>query len=167
MASRTDINSKSQQAAYKKQARLENPELFRERNRLDYQKHKEARRAKRREYAKNNKETMNKRSRQWQLDNPEKAKNTARIHAAKRRAQSRVGCEDLTELEEAAIKGIYNDCGRLNKILGGKVFEVDHTIPLTRGGRHHPDNLQMVPRKWNRLKNNKNSNRWEIPYNGQ
>ncbi len=40
---------------------------------------------------------------------------------------------------------------RLEGILGVK-FEIDHIIPIVRGGWHHHANLMILPRTWNRRK---------------
>ena len=45
------------------------------------------------------------------------------------------------------IKEIYLMCP--------KGHEVDHIIPLSRGGLHHQDNLQYLPKKINRKKGNR------------
>lgn len=37
----------------------------------------------------------------------------------------------------------------------GIKHEVDHKIPLSRGGLHHPDNLQILTKAKNRQKTNK------------
>jgi 5-methylcytosine-specific restriction endonuclease McrA len=66
--------------------------------------------------------------------------------------------------ESEETQAIYKQAARLNNILQGNVFHVDHTIPLSRGGKHEPNNLQIVPASWNLSKNNNNSKRWEIPY---
>ncbi len=45
------------------------------------------------------------------------------------------------------IREIYRNCP--------DGCEVDHRIPLSRGGLHHPDNLQYLPSIENRRKSNK------------
>lgn len=34
----------------------------------------------------------------------------------------------------------------------GLTYEVDHIVPLARGGKHHPDNLQLLTAAENRRK---------------
>lgn len=46
---------------------------------------------------------------------------------------------------------IYRDCLLLN-MKGGTRYEVDHVMPLAKGGRHHPDNLAIIPMIENRRK---------------
>ena len=49
----------------------------------------------------------------------------------------------------------YKLCSQLNRGAGWQAFNVDHTIPLTKGGLHHEDNLQILPAYINRIKSNK------------
>lgn len=45
------------------------------------------------------------------------------------------------------IQRIYEECPA--------GYEVDHVIPISKGGLHHQDNLQYLPREENRRKGNK------------
>lgn len=54
---------------------------------------------------------------------------------------------------------VLDPCANKEKILEfyknrPEGYEVDHIIPLSRGGRHHEDNLQYLLKKDNRKKNN-------------
>ena len=71
-------------------------------------------------------------------------------HSASRRAQKRVGKESLTLTDKLKIDIYYMLSGYF-----GKSWEVDHVIPLSKGGKHHPDNLQIIPMEENRRKYNK------------
>ena len=51
---------------------------------------------------------------------------------------------------------------RISECLG-VAFHVDHIKPLSKGGKHAPENLQIVPAKWNLSKSNNNNDRF--PYN--
>ena len=62
-------------------------------------------------------------------------------HAAARRT---LGHVDLTSSEKAAIKALYTERDRLNAEAGCIAFHVDHITPLSKGGAHHPDNLQIL-----------------------
>lgn len=52
------------------------------------------------------------------------------------------------------IQKIYSFCEKLNKIESFK-YEVDHIIPISKGGLHHQDNLQILSASLNRKKHNK------------
>ncbi len=56
----------------------------------------------------------------------------------------------LTEAEKKKINFYYF----ISQLLGSK-WQVDHIVPLTKGGLHHPDNLQVVTKKYNLKKNSK------------
>ena len=80
--------------------------------------------------------------------------------AAKRRAQMRDGLAQLTEEDKKLIAQYYAYSARLSKKLQ-MPFHVDHIVPLSKGGKHIPSNLQVVPAKWNWSKNNRNNLRWQ------
>ena len=72
-----------------------------------------------------------------------KANNAAR--------QSRYRAKQYKVLDSTAdkqkIKLIYKNCP--------DGYEVDHIIPLSKGGKHHEDNLQYLTKEDNRRKNNR------------
>lgn len=51
--------------------------------------------------------------------------------------------EDLTKSERKAIVGIYEKCRSMSEETGIP-HHVDHIKPLSKGGRHHPSNLQII-----------------------
>lgn len=67
--------------------------------------------------------------------------------AARRRANMRSASVELTEEEKKCITDMYLNCP--------KGYEVDHIIPISKGGKHHPDNLQYLTVTENRKKYNK------------
>jgi len=84
---------------------------------------------------------------------------SSRRYASRRRAIIKDSLKSLSAEDELIIKHYFDWSVRLESKLGVK-FEVDHIIPLTSGGYHHPQNLQIAPRVWNRRKGNRNTNRW-------
>lgn len=64
--------------------------------------------------------------------------------AARRRARFRNQTPELTKLEKEKIQEFYLNCP--------KGYEVDHIIPLAKGGLHHPNNLQIITKTENRKK---------------
>ena len=60
---------------------------------------------------------------------------------AKRRATKRRLTPELTQEEEQLIDLLYTWSDLL-----GHGFQVDHIVPLSRGGRHHPNNMHIIPR---------------------
>ena len=83
------------------------------------------------------------------------------VASADRRHKSRTykGETILSDHEVGVMEEIYKYRARLQSCTGIK-FHVDHTIPVTKGGRHHHSNLEVVPAIWNLKKNNRNSERW-------
>lgn len=85
---------------------------------------------------------------------------TAKHHCQKRREKIYKTVSNLTEKEVEEIKQVYKHCARVQEKLQIP-FNVDHIIPLSKGGTHHPLNLQVVPAKWNRLKSDTNTEIWQ------
>ena len=101
------------------------------------------------------------RTRRWRKDNPEKARlNNERQHkrqykanpgyfADKARArQVNMAQWPCSEIEKLMIKYRYEDARRLTEETGIK-YEVDHIIPLAKGGPHLPWNLQILTKDEN------------------
>lgn len=74
-----------------------------------------------------------------------------RFHTATRRARKVNATVPLTEKEKLEVREIYR-MRDLMKRLTGEAYEVDHIIPLARGGKHHPNNLQVITALENRSK---------------
>lgn len=96
--------------------------------------------------------------RRWRANNPEKHQkqwldpdkaHIRNARAAKRRAKKRNQTPDDADFEK--IKLIYEECKRISEETGIP-HEVDHIIPISKGGLHHQDNLQIISMKENRMK---------------
>jgi 5-methylcytosine-specific restriction endonuclease McrA len=72
--------------------------------------------------------------------------------SAKRRA--RVKNQLTDDVDYDIITKIYQDC-RSRSIETGIPHEVDHIIPISKGGLHHQDNLQIITMSENRKKGSK------------
>ena len=118
------------------------------------------------DYARHRQSYIN-RATTWNKNNPEKAsliftKNTKRRMStgqhqelvAKRRCHLKEQTPDLTASEKAEIAQLYKKARALSKTTGIS-HEVDHIRPVSKGGAHHPTNLQILTEKDNRLKSNK------------
>jgi len=60
----------------------------------------------------------------------------------------------LTPEEHQRILLIYKECGRITEETG-VLHHVDHIHPISKGGNHHPDNLQILTATENIRKGNK------------
>lgn len=145
------------------QAKIRNTERYKEKVATWHKENPEARRKHR------DKWTSSKKGQRWEKKHRKEAlskywksnrgREVSRIKSGLRRARKVEASDGLTEQEYGKIQQIYKHCARVSKKL--KIpFHVDHIIPLSKGGLHHPLNLQVVPAKWNLRKNNNNTERW-------
>lgn len=71
----------------------------------------------------------------------------------KRRALHRDRTVPLTKDEKARVTVLYERAVRLTDETGIE-HHVDHILPMSHGGLHHPDNLQVVTQAYNLAKKN-------------
>jgi len=81
----------------------------------------------------------------------EKGKITSNLSASNRRAKVRNQLPGDADFEK--IRQIYAECRRISQETGIP-HEVDHIIPISKGGLHHQDNLQILTLFENRQKGN-------------
>jgi hypothetical protein len=150
--------------------RANNPEKYKEVKARCYSKHREssiertkAWRAKNpdkqsissKNWRNNNHEKFTSILKEWRKNNPSKQ----RTYDAARRAEKKKGKKELTKNQKLIIVCFYEQSQRLEKKLGIK-FHVDHIIPLARGGKHEPKNLQVMPATLNMQKHARSIYRW-------
>ena len=70
--------------------------------------------------------------------------------AAARRSDLRKSYKALAPELKQKVVDLYKECRAM-----GPDYEVDHIVPISLGGMHHPDNLQIVTRAYNRRKGNR------------
>ena len=92
------------------------------------------------EYAKNNRETVNRAGRAHRKRNP----GYDRPYVVARRAN--IKHSELTEAQQLQVKAIYELRKKLTEVTGIE-HHVDHHQPLSKGGTHEPSNLWVIP--WN------------------
>lgn len=80
--------------------------------------------------------------------NPDKA-HLRNARAAKRRASKKD--QTPSDADFAAIQEIYRQCRMISEDTSIP-HEVDHIIPIAKGGLHHQDNLQIITATENRMK---------------
>lgn len=72
--------------------------------------------------------------------------------AARRRCKIRDAFDKTANQEK--INYIYCEAKKLSEKTGIS-YEVDHIVPISKGGKHHEDNLQIITMSENRKKHNK------------
>lgn len=71
-----------------------------------------------------------------------------RFYSANRRAKITESEVNLTESEKEEIRKIYKECHDISESTG-VLHHVDHIFPVSKGGLHHPSNLQILTAKEN------------------
>ena len=93
--------------------------------------------------------------RKWRAENSEKAREIARSWAAanpiarqamraRRRARKANAYVSLTASERARELALREEARRLTRETG-EAWHVDHDLSLALGGKHHPDNMMVIP----------------------
>jgi len=90
------------------------------------------------------------RSLKWAEKNPHKV----REYQGNRRSRLHGNNQNLSTWNREIMRTIYQVSDRVTHCTGIE-HHVDHIIPLARGGRHSPDNLQVITAALNYLKSGK------------
>lgn len=129
----------SQSNNIKRQRNSEYQKKWRESHPNYYDKYREA-----------NREKAKESSRKWREKNPE----AARLHRANRRARVR-GARVQPHIRKTWIMNWESRiCGICQILIEGD-YHIDHITPLSRGGTHSADNLQLTHPFCNQSKFNK------------
>jgi 5-methylcytosine-specific restriction endonuclease McrA len=114
------------------------------------EKAKEQNRTSAERFRKNNLERCRKYNRQYKIDNPDVIQSAKAIRRAKKWGTYKL----LSKEEKAMCRSFYTEAKERNQEEKTK-YVVDHIIPISKGGGHTPNNLQVVPEQWNMHKGNK------------
>lgn len=106
-------------------------------------------------YPKNNGRSLETKCWECKKEEPKRNHDTTAANRAKYRARKRDAVPDtLTEEDLAKIKEIYALRNKLTEETGIE-HHVDHIIPISKGGLHHPDNLRVITAEENLKKGDK------------
>ncbi len=144
-------------AARGKVYRQQNRERLRIAKAAEYQRNKAKRIAKNREYRLANPEQANEYSRKWRQQNPETRKASVANDKIKRSGKPGF-CLPVQWIAKCEFHGWR--CYLCGKALTFETAQVEHRIPLSRGGSHWPANLAPACARCNRSK----SNRTEVEF---
>lgn len=126
----------------------------RDRARANRRANPEAYRAAVRRYKAANRAELNERQREARR-NPE-YKVRRRDESHRRRARQGVSSPELRRLVAELVSEPCRYCGSAGPI------EIDHIVPLSRGGKHEPENLAPACRSCNRSKGAKLLSEWKV-----
>lgn len=111
-------------------------------------------------YRKNNLEKIRHNQRTWERENREHVRLKGRVQSSKRRAKKRANGGKYSNADiKLLLKSQGNKCWWCGEPLEGK-YEIDHRIPLDRGGSNSPRNLCITHQWCNRSKGNKMPWEW-------
>lgn len=111
------------------------------------------------QWQRDNPERVKERNKRWQEKNRDAVRSFTRNYRAKKRAAAGVHTgEDIKRL--FADQGGLCACGCGVSIIPG--YDVDHIIPVSRGGDNWPSNLQLLTPTCNKSKNDKTMDEWMI-----
>jgi HNH endonuclease. len=131
---------------HNKKWREDNRERMLERSKKWNEENKERKRESDKKWREDNKEHVREYTKKWAKDNP----HIGRAKAQRRRARKKAALPYLSENDNLALKLLSEEASIL-----GEGWHLDHIVPLSKGGLHHPDNLQIVRGSYNLSKKDK------------
>ena len=157
---------------YSREYGAKNKEGVNKKSSIWREKNKEYKKQKDKEYYLNNKNKIILKIKNWKNNNKEHTKkymqnylmlNKSKLYLkAKNYTQQKKDNNFIqTEFQKFVAQEMY-DLAQIRKKQTGFDWHVDHIEPLSKGGKHAINNLQVVPALWNLSKGNRNKNVYKI-----
>jgi len=127
--------------------------------RADYVKNKEKINAKHKLYRNSEEGRKKELARHSRYRKTEKGKHMNRRITARLKHLRRTLEKEMTPFDVFAFNEAYDVRVRREKLFGFK-WNIDHIIPVTKGGTNAYTNIQVVPASWNSRKGNKHTERF-------
>ena len=147
--------NKEDKKAYDKVRYKANRKKMNDYSKAYHQANKESKKVYNEAWQKANKEKCAGYKKAWQKANRNKFNNYNAIRRARKNKTNVV----ITKEEKQKINQLYKIAQDATKLFGYG-WDVDHIIPLSKGGLHKLTNLQVVPSTWNRTKHNLNCDKY-------
>ncbi len=157
-----EIKDKPEQKAYVKEYSETHKEEIRKRSKAYKEAHREEIRQKAKEYHECNKVTITEKARLYRQT--ERGKEVGRIHTIRRRSRKKELPDTLTVSEWKVILQSQNNycAGCATEFTGLIPPQMDHIIPITKGGSTTKENVQALCEHCNMSKGNRTN--WTYPY---
>ena len=130
------------------------------------ERQKELSRARGRRYYARNKDRINKKHRETPITPAQKKAKAlwekskkGKLYRAIARVKRRALLKRLSELDKFCLAEAYRLCKLREKYTNMK-WEIDHIVPISKGGTNKYYNIQVVPAVWNRRKYNTNTDKF-------
>ena len=138
-------------------------DCIRIRSRAQYEKHKEQRLADKARYRAEHRERLRQgaveyRKRAWDVNKRWRTANREKIRLTAQRRRARILAATQGQILPKEIRRMLD---RPCAYCGGKSHEIDHVIPLVRGGKHAIGNLIQACESCNSRKNSKLAIEWK------
>jgi 5-methylcytosine-specific restriction endonuclease McrA len=140
---------------YDKAYHLKNKEKRNAQSRAYREANKEKCNAQAKAYYEGNKERWTEYKAKWYQENKAYYRAKDALRGSRKKATN-----EITSSEDKEILREIYALAKQRTLETGFAWEVDHIQPISKGGKHSLDNLQVVPRIWNRRKHNRNADKY-------
>jgi len=143
---------RERRAAEARRRRKNHPEAALERDRAERAKHRDKIAVRQKSWRERNKDSCAAYDARWKAENPEAFREKCRRRQARRRARKMAADGTFSAADINALFDAQGGrCNGCEEPFAPK-FEIDHIVPLARGGTQFPSNLQLLCRSCNARK---------------